>query len=161
MVYQLELLQNRENPNRAHPIIHAGHQTHHTTTCVHIPQTSHPNAACVRIVSTDTPVYQQPPRRTTGGERRFRSTSPIKASAYRIGALMEGLTRLTKLRGVQSKPIMNESEKFRVARVERKRPRRRREKDFIRRYCWGLGVNPWVSKTARSSGRTKSTTMKV
>ena len=44
------------------------------------------------------------------------------------------------VRGAQRRPIMKEREKFRVARVERKRPRRRREKDLIRRYCWGIGV---------------------
>ena len=33
------------------------------------------------------------------------------------------------VRGAQRMPIMKEREKFRVARVERKRPRRRREKE--------------------------------
>lgn len=38
--------------------------------------------------------------------------------------------------GAQRRPIMKEREKLRVARVERKRPRRRKEKDLMRRYCW-------------------------
>lgn len=65
-----------EDPNRTHPINQAGHHTHQTTTCVHMPQTSQPNAACVKTVSIGTPVYQQTPIRTAGGERRFSSAKP-------------------------------------------------------------------------------------
>ena len=43
------------------------------------------------------------------------------------------VVRFVKVSGAQRRPIMKEREKFRVARVERKRPRRRREKDFMRR----------------------------
>jgi hypothetical protein len=43
--------------------------------------------------------------------------------------------REMKVSGAQRRPIMKEREKFRVARVERERPRRRREKDLMRWYC--------------------------
>lgn len=72
-----------------------------------------------------------------------------------------------KLSGAQSRPIMKDKEKLRVARVERKRPKRRREKDLIRRYCWGViggvdVVRPWVSsRAARIMGRMRSTITKV
>lgn len=46
--------------------------------------------------------------------------------------------RFVNVSGAHRRPIMKEREKFRVARVERKRPRRRREKDFMRRQCWGI-----------------------
>lgn len=39
-----------------------------------MPQTSHPNAAWVNTVSTSTPAYQHPARRTIGGEMRFRKS---------------------------------------------------------------------------------------
>lgn len=49
---------------------------------------------------------------------------------------------------------MSEREKFKVASAERKRPRRRREKDFMRRYCWVDGREQRVMIAARSIGRT-------
>jgi hypothetical protein len=82
-------------------------------------------------------------------------------SEYRRGALVVGLMRLMKVRGAQSKPTMSEREKFRVASVDRKRPRGRREKDFIRRYCWGLGVKAFVSKRVKKRGRTALAIMQV
>ena len=74
---------------------------------------------------------------------------------------------MMNVRGAQRRPIMKEREKFRVARVERKRPRRRREKDLIRRYCWGIGVeggeeeedDRWANKAARARGRRISAAM--
>ena len=45
------------------------------------------------------------------------------------------MRRLMKVSGAQRRPIMKEREKLRVARVERKRPRRRKENDLMRRYC--------------------------
>lgn len=42
--------------------------------------------------------------------------------------------------GVHSRPMRKDMEKFRVASVDRNRPRRRREKDFTRRYCWDVGL---------------------
>lgn len=67
---------------------------------------------------------------------------------------------MMKVRGAQRRPIMNEREKLRVARVERKRPRMRSEKDLIRRYCW-VGfmeevVDLRASRAARLRGRTRS-----
>lgn len=126
--------QNNEDPSRMHPMSQAGHHTHHTTTCVHIPHTSHPKAASVNTVSTDTPVYQHTLKRTAGGERRLSSTSPRLDIVYRTG--IDGLWRRSrKLRGTQRRPIMKEREKLRVARVESDRPNRRRANDLIKRYC--------------------------
>lgn len=60
---------------------------------------------------------------------------------------------------------MKEREKLRVARVERKRPRRRKEKDLMRRYCWvGFTVDDEVdeedelrvNRAARDRGSRKS-----
>lgn len=41
---------------------------------------------------------------------------------------------------------------MRVAREERKRPRRRRENDFMREYCWAVGWKVVVSKWERRGG---------
>ena len=75
---------------------------------------------------------------------------------------------MMNVRGAQRRPIMKEREKFRVARVERKRPRRMREKDLIRRYCWGIGVEgdeeagDWrANKAARARGRRISAVMQM
>jgi hypothetical protein len=73
--------------------------------------------------------------RTAGGERTFKASKPSIAMGYRRAAFVWGLMRLTKLSGVQSRPTMKEREKFNVASVERNRPRRRREKDLVRKYC--------------------------
>lgn len=69
--------------------------------------------------------------------------------------------RLRKVRGVQRRPIMNDREKLRVARVERKRPSGRREKDLMRRYCWGLVVvEEWrLRRAERAIGRRTSAAM--
>lgn len=78
------------------------------------------------------------------------------------GLLGLGFRRLMKVRGAQRRPIMNEREKLRVARVERKRPRMRSEKDLIRRYCWVgfmeevVAVDLRASRAARLRGRTRS-----
>jgi hypothetical protein len=70
-----------------------------------------------------------------------------------------------KVRGAQRRPIMNEREKFRVARVERERPSRSSANDLIKRYCWGtIGreiPRPLDSSAARIKGRTMSTTTKI
>jgi hypothetical protein len=115
-------------------------------------------------VSTDTPAYQQTPKRTIGGESRFNNKRPREETAYRTGT--EGnCRRVMKLRGAHRRPIMKEREKLRVARVESDRPNRRRAKDLIRRYCCGtMGAEsprPWDSNAARSNGRTISTTTKM
>jgi hypothetical protein len=66
---------------------------------------------------------------------------------------------------VQRRPIKNESEKLRVARVDSESPRRRREKDLMRWYCWGMRgfdtPKPFARIAASESGRrtfTPSTT---
>ena len=67
--------------------------------------------------------------------------------------------------GAQSRPIMKDREKLRVARAESERPRRRRANDLIRRYCWEtIGLDrprPVESEMARRRGRTMSTATKV
>ena len=133
--------ENRENPTNAHPATQAGHQTHQTTTCVHTPQTSHPKAACVKTVSTSALKYQHAASRTTGGESTFNSARASVLRTYLRGReVVCGLMRWMKLSGAQRRPTMKEREKLRVARVERKRPRMRREKDLMRWYCCGWGV---------------------
>lgn len=150
-----------EDPSNTLPINQAGHHTHQTTTWVHMPQTSQPKAASVRTVSTDTPVYWQTPRRTTGGDTRLRRPKPRPEIARR--ACAGPCKRVMKLSGVQRRPIMNEREKLRVASVERERPRRRREDDLMRWYCWGMigcdRPSPLERIAARESGRIMSTTM--
>lgn len=59
----------------------------------------------------------------------------------------------TKLSGAQRRPMKNEREKLRVASVERKSPRRRREKDLISRYCCGSGGNQSRVTAAKTIGR--------
>lgn len=61
----------------------------------------------------------------------MRIAKAVAVSAYRRDELVWLLSRLTKLSGVQSSPTINDNEKFRVARVDRKRPRMRRENDLI------------------------------
>ena len=93
----------------------------------------------------------------------MRSTRPRLEVAKRNG--VEPRRRVTKLSGAQSRPIMKEREKLRVARVERERPSRRREKDFIRWYCWGMigfdRPRPLERIAARKRGRMMSTTTKM
>lgn len=45
-------------------------------------------------------------------------------------------------------------EKFRVAREERKSPRRRREKDFVRWYCCVVGAKLWLRNSEMRGGKT-------
>jgi hypothetical protein len=127
--YRIEATSNK------HPLNHAGHQTHHTTTGVHIPHTSHPKAASASTVSTGTPVYQHAANITAGGERRFITARPSAVvTCNTVGDAVICLDiRPMKLRGAQRRPIMKDSEKFNVARADRNRPSRRREKDLIRR----------------------------
>ena len=61
-----------------HPASHAGHQIHHTATCVHMPQTFHPKAASLKIVSTGVFNAVQMPNRMAGGEITFRASSPVR-----------------------------------------------------------------------------------
>lgn len=66
-----------------------------------------------------------------------------------------------KLRGAQRRPTMKEREKLRVARVERKRPRMRREKDLMRWYCCGWGVRVCDRVADRRRGRMRFARMLV
>ena len=69
-----------------------------------------------------------------------------------------------KLSGAQRRPMEKDREKLRVARVERKRPRRRREKDLIRMCCWAVGVKTegwWLRTWARRRGRWELRIVKV
>lgn len=72
---------------------------------------------------------------------------------------------MIKERGAQRRPIMKESEKLRVARVDSERPSRRRANDLIKRYCCGtMGFEiprPVERNAARIMGRTMSTTTKI
>lgn len=56
---------------------------------------------------------------------------------------------------------MKEREKLRVARVERKRPRMRREKDLMRWYCCGWGVRVCDRVADRRRGRMRFARMLV
>lgn len=128
-----------------------------------MPHTSQPNAAWVSTVSTETPVYQHTPRRTIGGERRFNSTSPRLETPYRRAA--GPWRRPMKLSGAQSRPIIKEREKLRVASVESERPSSRRAKDLIKRYCCGMmgfeTPRPLERSAAKNNGKTISTTTKM
>lgn len=68
-----------------------------------------------------------------------------------------------KLSGAQSRPTMKEREKFKVARADKKRPRRRSENDLMRRYCWGVGAGtgPRFRRAARANGRRALMTAKM
>lgn len=57
--------------------------------------------------------------------------------------------------GAQSMPRSKEREKLRVARAERKRPRRRREEDSMRRNCWGVGGERRVRTAVIMRGMTR------
>ncbi len=70
-----------------------------------------------------------------------------------------------KLSGAQSRPIMKEREKLRVASAESERPSSRRAKDLIKRYCCGMmgfeTPRPLERSAAKSKGKTISTTTKM
>lgn len=130
------------------PTNHAGHQMHHTTTCVHKPETVHPNAASSSIAPTSTPHQLQPAKATTGGDSKCRKTlvrtfldfvSPLEEEeeeeAYGAkdgeGSAMGGVPRMDS--GVEKRPTRRASEKFRVDRVARNMPKRTREMHFATR----------------------------
>lgn len=130
------------------PTNQAGHQMHHTTTCVHKPETLHPNAASSSISPTSTPHQLQPAKATTGGDSKCSKTlvrnfldfiSPLDEEAYAAkdgeGSAMGGVPR--KESGVEKRPTRRAREKLRVERVARNMPRRRREMHFARRRWWG------------------------
>lgn len=55
--------------------------------------------------------------------------------------------------GEESRPTRKASEKLRVASEERNIPNKRREKDFMSRYCWGVGSKYVVRRVERMGGR--------
>lgn len=126
------------------PTNQAGHQMHHTTTCVHKPETVHPNAASNNISPTSTPHQLQPAKATTGGDSKCSKTlaktfldfvDPPNEAAYGTkdggGSAMGGVPR--KDSGVEKRPTRRAREKLRVERVAMNMPRRRREMHFARR----------------------------
>lgn len=131
------------------PINQAGHQIHHTTTCVHKPETVHPNAASNNISPTSTPHQLQPAKATTGGDSKCSKTlartfldfidPPKEEATYGAkdgdGSAMGGVPR--KDSGVERRPTRRAREKLRVERVARNMPRSRREMHFARRRWWG------------------------
>ena len=58
-----------------------------------------------------------------------------------------------KVSGEQRRPKKRESEKLSVARAERNRPRRTREKDFVRRNCCVVGRWRRERRIASTTGR--------
>jgi len=144
---------------------------------------SHPNAASVNTISTDTFQSRQAPNRIAAGDIEFistrvRSEIHVEADVARerdesfadffafpvlLGfgvpirsSLREKLGSLNPInvRGVQRRPMSRESEKFKVASAERKSPSSRREKDFNRRNCCGVGAfRNRVRIVARPKGR--------
>ena len=75
-----------------------------------------------------------------------------------IGRLGRGLIHV---RGEERRPTRKAREKFRVAREERNMPRRRSEKDFMRRYCWDVRLKWVVRKMERMGGRMLLTMAKM
>jgi hypothetical protein len=69
----------------------------------------------------------------------------------RIGRLGTGWIQVN---GEERRPTRKAREKFRVAREERNIPRRSREKDLMRRYCWAVGLKRLVKRMERMGGRT-------
>lgn len=128
------------------PTSQAGHQRHHTTTGVYMPQTFQPKlasfnrsailmsqiwAAAYKIVGGDTTL-----RRPARDQRRPRF-----------------LTGWTKLSGLESTPMRKAREKLRVARVERHMPRTRREKDFVSWKCCIVGLVTRVRRREIAKGK--------
>lgn len=126
-------------------INHAGHQMHQTTTCVHIPLTIQPKAAPASRSSTPYPHTRQMAHSTAAGDSRHRAAVEINS---RLCCLPSG-QRLTKLKGEQMRPTRRESEKLRVANVDRVRPRRSMERNLIRMYCCGEGGEYLARASAR------------
>lgn len=154
------------------PTNQAGHQMHHTTTCVHKPETVHPNAASSNISLTSTPHQLQPAKATTGGDSKCSKTlaktfldfillPPEGAYGAKVGeeSAMCGVPR--KDRGVEKRPTRRASEKLRVERVARNMPRRRREMHFARRRWWGERRVEWEISSARREGRRRLVRVKA
>lgn len=155
------------------PINQAGHQMHHTTTCVHKPETVHPNAASNNISPTSTPHQLQPAKATTGGDSTCSKTlartfldfvnPPNEEAAYGTkdgdGSAMGGVPR--KDSGVEKRPTRRAREKLRVERVARNIPRRRREMHFARRRWWGERKEECEIRSASREGRRRLVRVKA
>ena len=59
---------------RTLPVSQAGHHTHHTTTCVHVPFTFHPNEASASMSVIEVPVCQAIIHNIIGGDKICRTT---------------------------------------------------------------------------------------
>lgn len=128
------------------PISQAGHQTHHTTIPVRMPQTLHPKAASLKTVTTGISQYQLPARTTVPGVSRLSRSPESKAAGW------EDIGR-TKLKGAERRPIIKAREKLRVARDERNMPNSRREKDVSNVYCWAVGLKLRIRILEATKGR--------
>ena len=131
------------------PTNQAGHQMHHTTTCVHRPDTRHPNAAWASTSLAPTPARWHPALKTTGGDRACKTKFTSKFLKLQF-VLVEGRGLLLlvvssrsvgeavpkKERGKERMPMRKPREKLRVERVARNMPRRRREKHLMSWRCW-------------------------
>ncbi len=147
------------------PTTHAGHQTHHTTTCVHKPCTLHPNAASSNTLPTSTPQSLHIASTTTGGDSNCNSPLSTTFRALLLVAVsgVEAVEKgwPTKERGEARRPMRKAREKLSVASVARNMPRRRREKHCRRRRCWGVGGDWRERRVARRVGRARLARAKV
>jgi hypothetical protein len=147
------------------PTTQAGHQTHHTTTCVHRPCTLHPNAASTNTLPTSTPQNLHIASTTTGGDSNCNSPLSTTFRILLLGAdpgvevVEKGWP--TKERGEARRPMRKAREKLSVASVARNMPRRRREKHCRRRRCWGVGGDWRERRVARRVGRARLARAKV
>lgn len=113
------------------PTIQAGHHTHHTTTGVYVPVTSHANAACLSTSPNPYPTFSSRPgsplatNTTVVGDKTYKTT----IDNHLRGELGQGRTNV---RGALKTPTRKASEKLRVASEERNMPSRRREKERMR-----------------------------
>lgn len=120
---------------------HAGHQTHQTTTCVHIPQTPHPNPDSSNIPATSSPQYFATPTNTIVGATICNTINhnPVFTIPLRVVGVLVLASPWAAEKPAPKTLMRKERLKFNVARAERNRPRRRREKQEINVLCCGVG----------------------
>ena len=142
------------------PINHAGHQTHHTTTCVQSPVACHPKAASASMAPSSTPHIQHRIHITIAGDPSPRNILIAIFDAMDPLDVLEeprdkGVAKVGPMKdnGAVMRPMRNEREKLRVASVAKNIPKRRSEKHCMRRICWGDGetyrkprANSWGTK---------------
>ena len=107
------------------PASHAGHHTHHTTTGVKVPQTSHAKAASRRIVLISSRQTTVAATSTAVGATALSSAMQAKRIAGDCGH------GCIKVKGLVRRPTSSARLKLSVAREERNMPRRRRENDLM------------------------------